>query len=55
MDILIIRGMMKSKKITARMAAEKLNTSYSNMSKVLTGVIESRSLTARLFEMLVNN
>lgn len=54
-EILLIRAMMKQKKITARMAAERLNTSYSNMSKVLTGVLESRSLTVRLFEMLEND
>ncbi|MBS5508320.1 MAG: hypothetical protein KHX31_06765 [Akkermansia sp.] len=47
--------MMKQKKITARKAAERLNTSYSNISKVLTGVIKSRSLIARLSEMLENN
>lgn len=54
-ELLFIRAMMKQKKITARKAAERLNTSYSNISKVLTGVIKSRSLIARLSEMLENN
>lgn len=47
--------MMKQKKITAKMAAERLNTSYSNMTKVLTGVLQSRSLIVRLSEMLEDN
>lgn len=49
-EILFIRAMMKKKKITAKMAAEKVNTSYSNITKVLTGVLQSRSLLVRLHE-----
>lgn len=54
-EILFIRAMMKKKKITAKMAAEKVNTSYSNITKVLTGVLQSRSLLERLYEMIEND
>lgn len=54
-EILFIRAMMKKKKITAKMAAEKVNTSYSNITKVLTGVLQSRSLLVRLHEMIEND
>ena len=54
-EILLIRAMMKKKKITAKMAAEKVNTSYSNITKVLTGVLQSRSLLVRLHEMIEND
>ena len=54
-ELIFIRATMKQKKITAKMAAERLNTSYSNMTKVLTGVLQSRSLIVRLSEMLENN
>lgn len=53
-EIVLIRGLMKTKGITAKTAAERLNTSYSNITKVLTGVLKSRSLTTRLFRMLEN-
>lgn len=52
MDIQIIRGLMKLKGITARKASEDLGTSYSNISKVLTGVLESKSLMKRLMDYL---
>lgn len=54
-EILFVRAMMKKKKITAKMAAEKVNTSYSNITKVLTGVLQSRSLLERLYEMIEND
>lgn len=53
-ELLKIRIMMKRKKVTAKMAAEMLNTSYSNITKVLTGVRKSQSLISRLVEVLEN-
>lgn len=53
-ELLQLRIMMKRKKITAKRAAEMMNTSYSNITKVLTGVRKSQSLISRLVEMLEN-
>lgn len=53
-ELLQLRIMMKRKKVTAKMAAEMLNTSYSNITKVLTGVRKSQSLIFRLVEVLKN-
>ncbi|WP_218824878.1 hypothetical protein [Akkermansia muciniphila] len=51
-NIVFCRGLMKKKRVTARKAAEELGTSYSNISKVLTGILKSKSLEEKLMNYL---